>query len=71
MGHSDMLFGRPTPGRPISHPQGVLGVSSYQLVVLFLNMVCLAVALAVGGNCPPLEHLDNFFKLLFRFCLKV
>jgi hypothetical protein len=47
-----MPFGRLTPGRPIgrlgiSHPQGVFGVFSYyQLVMLFLNVVCLTVTLA-------------------------
>ena len=50
-GHNDTPFGRPTPGRPIGrpgvgHPQGVFGVFSYyKLVMLFLNMVCLTVAL--------------------------
>jgi hypothetical protein len=48
-----MPFGRPNPGRPIGcpgvgHHQGVFGVFTYyyQLVMLFLNMVCLTVALA-------------------------
>jgi hypothetical protein len=52
-----MLFGWLTPGRPIvrpgvarpgvARPQGVFDVFSYyKLVILFLNMVCLTVALA-------------------------
>jgi hypothetical protein len=51
-GHNDTPFGWPTPGRPIhfpevGHPQGVFGIFSYyQLVVLFLNIVCLTVAMA-------------------------
>jgi hypothetical protein len=50
-GLSDTPFGWPTPGRPVGrpgvgHPQGVFDVFSYyQLVTLFLNMVCLTVAL--------------------------
>jgi uncharacterized membrane protein len=45
-----MPFGWPTLGRPIGrlevgHPHGIFGVFSYyQLVMLFLNMVCLTVA---------------------------
>jgi hypothetical protein len=60
-GHSDMLFGRPTPGRPlgrpgVSHPQGLFGVFNYYyLVMLFLNMVCLTVALAKR------RHKSRFF----------
>jgi hypothetical protein len=52
MGHNDTPFGRPTPGQPIGHlgvghPQSVFGVFSYyQLVMLFLNMVCLTMATA-------------------------
>jgi hypothetical protein len=51
-GHNDTPFGRPTPGRPkghprVGHPQGEFGVFSYyQLAMLFLNMVCLTMALA-------------------------
>jgi hypothetical protein len=50
--HKGMPFGRPTPGRSIgspgvSHLQGVFGVLSYyRLVMLFLNMVCLTMAVA-------------------------
>jgi hypothetical protein len=46
-----MPCGRPTLGRPVGrlgvvHPYGVFGVSSYyQLIMLFLNMVFLAVVL--------------------------
>jgi hypothetical protein len=53
-GHNDTLFWRPTPSRPIGrprvgHPQGVYGVFNYyQLVMVFLNIVCLTVALACG-----------------------
>jgi hypothetical protein len=48
-GHDDTPFGRPTPGQPVGrpgagHPHDVFGVFSYyQLVMLFLNMVCLTV----------------------------
>jgi hypothetical protein len=51
-GHNDTRFGQPTHGQPIScpgvgHPQGIFGVFSYYwLVMLFINMVCLTVALA-------------------------
>jgi hypothetical protein len=53
-GLNDMPFWRPTPGRSsgrpgVGHlqPQGLLGVlSHYELVMLFLNMVCLTLALA-------------------------
>jgi hypothetical protein len=54
-GHNDTPFGRPTPGWPVDcpglgRPQGVFGVFSYcELLMLFLNMVCLTVALA-GRN---------------------
>jgi hypothetical protein len=50
--YNNMPLGRPTSGRHIGrlgvgHPQGVFGVFSYyQLVMLFLNMVCLTVVLA-------------------------
>jgi hypothetical protein len=50
-GHNDTPFGRPTPGRPIGHPQGVFGVFSYySLVMLFLIVVCLTVAPANIGT---------------------
>jgi hypothetical protein len=50
-GHNDTPFGQPTPSRPIGrrgvgHAQSVFGIFSYYLlVILFLNMVCLTVAL--------------------------
>jgi hypothetical protein len=55
-GHNDTPFGRPTLSWPIDrpgfgHPQGVFGVfSDYQLVMLFLNNVCLTVALTFTNN---------------------
>jgi hypothetical protein len=53
-GHNNTPFGRPSPGRPIGrpgvgHPQGVFCIFGYyQLDMLFLNMVCLIVALAIS-----------------------
>jgi hypothetical protein len=52
MCHNDTRFGRLTPswpaGRPgVGFPQGIFGVFSYnEIVMLFLNMVCLTMALA-------------------------
>jgi hypothetical protein len=49
------------PGRPIGRPgvgfsHGVFGVFSYyQLIILFLNMVCLTVALAVDKQMLQTE----------------
>jgi hypothetical protein len=60
-----MPFGRPTPswadGRPgVDHPEGEFDVFSYyQLVILFLNMVCLTMALAISFQslCPRISML--------------
>jgi hypothetical protein len=55
-GHNDTPFGRPTPGRPIicprvSCPQGVFdGLSYYQLVIFFFNIVSLIREFTLG---PP------------------
>jgi hypothetical protein len=50
-GHNDTPFGRPTPGRPIGcpvvgRPQGIFGgLSCYQLVTFFFNIVSLIMEL--------------------------
>jgi hypothetical protein len=54
--HNDMPFRWPTPARPIGcpgvgHLRGVFGVFSYyQLVQLFINMVCLTMAATLNGR---------------------
>jgi hypothetical protein len=53
----------PNPGRPgVGHPQGVFCVFRYnKLVMLFLNMVCLTVGVALACNTIQFNLISDTF----------
>jgi hypothetical protein len=75
-GHDDTPFRWPTHSWPIGHlgvgyPQGVFSVFSYYwLVILFLNMVCLTVALAPRKKHDEEEEARLNDEFMHRICME-